>query len=155
MRFVTKFAIAMALPLFVPTEPFPPLVTVTYTAGPGSEWISCPEPRVIDGDTIRCGEERVRLLGVDAPELHGCPAYRRCVAGDPVAAKLSLEQAISGGAVRYRMVKRDRYGRAVAVVTAGDLNLSCWQIGQGRADYIANWDDGRAIARACNAGSPG
>jgi endonuclease YncB( thermonuclease family) len=104
---------------------------------------------VTDGDTIRCGSERVRLLGIDAPELHGCPGYRVCVSGDPVASKLALQQAISTGPVRYMMVKRDRYGRAVAVVEAGGLNLSCWQISQGRAEYIPKWDDGRLIDRAC------
>lgn len=25
----------------------------------------------IDGDTLRCGRERIRLLGTDAPELPG------------------------------------------------------------------------------------
>jgi endonuclease YncB( thermonuclease family) len=46
-------------------------------------------------------------------------------------------------------VKRDRYGRAVAVVIAGSLNLSCWQIRQGQAQYVAKWDDGGRIGRAC------
>ena len=26
---------------------------------------------VVDGDPLRCGSERVRLLGIDAPELPG------------------------------------------------------------------------------------
>ena len=30
MRFLTKFALALVLPAFVPAEPFEPLVTVTY-----------------------------------------------------------------------------------------------------------------------------
>lgn len=32
VRFLVKFALALVLPAFVPAEPFPPLVTVTYTA---------------------------------------------------------------------------------------------------------------------------
>lgn len=31
-RFLAKFALALVLPAFVPAEPFPPLVTVTYAA---------------------------------------------------------------------------------------------------------------------------
>lgn len=149
MRFFTKFTLALVLPTFAPAEPFPPLVTVTYTGDVSSGWQSCPAPRVVDGDTIRCGSERVRLLGIDAPELHGCPRNRKCVPGDPVASKLSLQQALSAGQVRYLMVKRDRYGRAVAVVAAGGLNLSCWQVRRAQADYVAKWDDGQRIARAC------
>lgn len=149
MRFIIKFALALALPAFVPAEPFPPLATVTYKADAASAWLPCSSPYVVDGDTIRCGSERVRLLGIDAPELHGCPRNRVCVAGDPVASTLSLRQALKTGPVRYMMVKRDRYGRAVAEVTAGTLNLSCWQIQQGQAEYVSKWDDGRRIAAAC------
>jgi endonuclease YncB( thermonuclease family) len=149
VKFATKFALALVLPAFVPAEPFPPLATVTSTADAAAPWQRCPEPRVVDGDTIRCGSERVRLLGIDAPELHGCPRYRQCASGDPIASTLSLKQAITAGPVRYMMLKRDRYGRAVAVVTAGALNLSCWQIQQGRAEYVAKWDDGRIIGRSC------
>lgn len=150
MRFLTKFMLAIVLPAFLPAEPFPPLVTVTYEANAASAWQPCPAPYVVDGDTIRCGSERVRLLGIDAPELPGhCARNRICVAGDPFDSTNSLRQAVRSGPVRYMTVKRDRYGRAVAVVTAGALNLSCWQVQQAHAQYIGKWDDGGLIARAC------
>lgn len=149
MRFLTKFVLALLLPAFVPAEPYPPLTSLSYVGAAASAWTECPSADVIDGDTIRCGQERVRLLGIDAPELHRCPRHRRCVDGDPVASRLSLRQAVSSGPVRYRMLKHDRYGRAVAVVKAGSLDLSCWQIRQRRADYVAKWDDGRIIANSC------
>ncbi|WP_108350179.1 MULTISPECIES: hypothetical protein [unclassified Novosphingobium] len=41
---------------------------------------ACPNPKVHDGDTIRCGVERVRLVNIDAPELAGserCSAASR------------------------------------------------------------------------------
>lgn len=148
MRFFTKFALALILPAFVPAEPFPPLTTISYTQA-ASAWITCLAPRVTDGDTIRCGAERVRLLGIDAPELHGCPRYRRCAPGDPVAATQSLKQAITAGPVTYEVVSYDHYGRTVAVVRAGKLNLSCWQLSQKQAIYVAKWDDNRIIARSC------
>lgn len=149
MRFLTRFVLALLLPAFVPAEPYPPLATLSHAGAGRAAWNECSSPYVVDGDTIRCGSERVRLLGIDAPELHGCPRYRHCVNGDPVASRLSLRQAVVSGPVRYRTIKRDRYGRAIAVVNAGRLNLSCWQIRQGRADYVARWDDGRLIARSC------
>jgi endonuclease YncB( thermonuclease family) len=149
MRFLTKFALALVVPAFVPAEPFPPLATATIKADAAPAWTTCPQPRVVDGDTIRCGGERVRLLGIDAPELHGCPRNRQCAPGDPVASRLSLQQSLTAGRLQYMAVKRDRYGRAVAVVIAGSLNLSCWQIRQGQAQYVAKWDDGGRIGRAC------
>ena len=33
----------------------------------------CMSPSVHDGDTIRCGRERVRIANIDAPELPDSP----------------------------------------------------------------------------------
>ena len=37
--------------------------------------IECPSAYVVDGDSLRCGDIRLRLLGIDAPELHNCPRW--------------------------------------------------------------------------------
>jgi endonuclease YncB( thermonuclease family) len=150
MRFLTKFALALTIPAFVPAEPYPPLATLAYTGGT-SAWRECASPRAIDGTSIRCGTKSVRLVGIDAGEDHRCPSYSPCVQGDPVASRLSLQQAVSSGPVRYRIIERGRYVRAVAIVAVngGNLNLSCWQIWRGRADYVAEWDKHRLVARSC------
>jgi endonuclease YncB( thermonuclease family) len=111
--------------------------------------IDCPSAYVVDGDTLRCGSERLRLLGIDAPELERCLRWRSCTPGDGEAAKQSLIVAVRLGPIRYQPVTRDRYGRQVAVVWAGGVNLSCWQLRAGQAAYKANWDNGRLIASAC------
>ena len=36
-----------------------------------SSSLSCPSAYVVDRDTLRCGPARLRLLGIDAPELPG------------------------------------------------------------------------------------
>jgi endonuclease YncB( thermonuclease family) len=149
MRFLNKFAIAMALPLFAPSEPFPPLADVSYSQ-PSAGWTACPSPYVVDGDTIRCGSERVRLLGIDAPELPGhCARNRQCAPGDGFASTESLRKGVGNGTVRYRTVTYDRYGRAVAIVEASGRNLSCWQLEKRQAVYKGNWDNGGLIADAC------
>ncbi len=101
-----------------------------------------------DGDTVNCRGQRYRLLGIDAPELHGCPKGRRCAPGNGVASKRSLS-AMLKGPVRLVPVKRDRYGRVVAQVYAGGRNLACAQVMRGHAVYVAKWDDGRRLAREC------
>jgi micrococcal nuclease len=111
---------------------------------------SCATPRVIDGDTIRCGSERVRLLGIDAPEMPGhCRRGRVCAEGDPLASKRSLVRAAGRGPLRIEPVATDRYGRTVAVVRAGGLNLSCWQLRRGGAIYKPAWDNGRRVGTEC------
>lgn len=111
--------------------------------------VDCPSAYVIDGDTLRCGDERVRLLGIDAPEMGPCPRRRVCAPGNGADSKRSMAAAVRLGPVRYRAVTIDRYGRQVAVVWAGRVNLSCWQLRQGQAIYKPNWDNGGLIARAC------
>ena len=111
--------------------------------------IDCPSAYVVDGDSLRCGRDRVRLLGIDAPEIRSCPRWRTCVNGDGEASKRSLGAALSFGPVRYEQVTIDRFGRRVAVVWAGSVNLSCWQLSHGQAVYRPKWDNGRLIARAC------
>jgi endonuclease YncB( thermonuclease family) len=114
--------------------------------------IDCPSAYVVDGDSLRCGDERLRLLGIDAPELGRCPRWRVCERGDGQAAKRSLIAALQLGPIRYEPVTRDRFGRMVAVVWAGRINLSCWQLRARQAVYKPAWDDRRIIAHACRSG---
>lgn len=68
--------------------------------------------RAVDGDTIRCGEQRVRLVGLDAPELRGrCEEERQRA----LAATERLRSLLEGG-VTLRETGQDRFGRTLAVV---------------------------------------
>lgn len=105
--------------------------------------------RAVDGDTLDCRGERIRLLAIDAPELPGhCRQGRECVAGDPTASTSSLSQALSGQLTIDR-VGEDRYGRTLARVAGQKGDLSCWQINAKHAVYKAAWDDGLRVARTC------
>ena len=105
---------------------------------------------VTDGDTIRCGDERIRLLGIDAPEKPGhCRRGRQCAPGDPVASTESLGHAVGNGPLSIIRMGEDRYGRTLALVRAGETDLSCHQLRRGQAVYIRRWDDQSAVARTC------
>lgn len=105
---------------------------------------------VTDGDTIRCGEERIRLLGIDTPEKPGaCRPGRDCVPGDPFASTQSLVAAMEKGPLSIIRMGEDRYGRTLALVRAGETDLSCHQLAEGGAAYVARWDDKKAVARTC------
>jgi len=73
--------------------------------------------RVIDGDTIECRQRgiRVRLLGIDAPELSqgrfGAGARQALAGLTPVRAKVDLELDVE---------TTDRYGRVLAYVWTRD-----------------------------------
>lgn len=104
---------------------------------------------VTDGDTIRCSGERIRLLGIDAPELpEHCRLGRSCAPGDPWASRRSLSGAMVGRLTIDR-VGADHYGRTLALVAGGKGDLSCWQLKHHQAIYKARWDEGLRVARAC------
>jgi endonuclease YncB( thermonuclease family) len=123
------------------------------SAQPGE--LTCLNPRVVDGDSINCSNlGRIRLLGIDAPDrMSSSPCrggYGNHVCSDEGArrAKLSLQVAMNGR-VTVSPVTRDRYGRMLAMVSSGGRDLSCWQISQGAARYIASYDNGRRVATSC------
>jgi micrococcal nuclease len=111
--------------------------------------LDCPSAYVVDGDTLCCGPERLRLLGIDAPEIERCPRKRLCAPGDGQASKRELIAAMRFGPIHYQPITIDRYGRQVAVVWAGSVNLSCWQLRHGQAIYKPQWDNGGIIGQAC------
>lgn len=97
---------------------------------------------VTDGDTIRCGNERIRLLGIDAPEKPGhCRKGRNCAPGDPNASEEHLVKAMTSGSLTIERHGKDHYGRTLAHVYAGQTNLSCAQLTSGNAIYRSDWDD--------------
>ncbi|MBB5985327.1 thermonuclease family protein [Sphingobium lignivorans] len=105
---------------------------------------------VIDGDTLRCGRERVRLLAIDAPELPGhCRRGRTCVAGDPEASRASLQRLVARGAISIERNGKDRYGRTLAIVRARGLDVGCAQVKRGHAVFVPRWDAGGRAARSC------
>jgi endonuclease YncB( thermonuclease family) len=90
--------------------------------------ILCAAPRAVDGDTIACANlpARVRLLGIDAPELPGhCRRGRVCTPGNGAASKRALAALLKSGHVWVRGEGHDRYGRILARVQIGRIDASC------------------------------
>lgn len=103
-----------------------------------------------DGDTIRCGAEKIRLLGIDSPEMPGhCRQGRECAPGDPFAARANMAALVEGKALTIRRAGFDRYGRTLAIVIASGTDVSCAQLAGGFAVYKPRWDNGRAVAQDC------
>jgi micrococcal nuclease len=85
----------------------------------------------VDGDTIDCGGRRVRLVNIDAPELHGqCPAEIQAAERAKLAALIAMETAV----VRVTPEKaRDKYGRTLARVAINGRDLGETLIAQNLA----------------------
>lgn len=91
-------------------------------------------PNVTDGDTIRIGETRIRLEGIDAPELS-----QQCTKADGsgwqcgAAARAALIQRIGNESVRCEISGTDRYGRSLGTCWSGTINLNQWLVRSGWA----------------------
>ncbi len=108
--------------------------------------VSC---NVTDGDTIRCGDERIRITGIDAPETRACRKGRQCVPGDGEASSRAMEELVDGAQLGIVRLGRDRYGRTLGVVYADGVNVACAQLAAGQAFYIERWDDDGLVAADC------
>lgn len=88
---------------------------------------------VVDGDTLRIGQRRIRLVGYDAPELQGeCDAESHLarVAQEELAAWLNLGPfEMDGGAEP----PRDQYGRELRSVRRGGEALADTMLERGLA----------------------
>ena len=88
---------------------------------------------IIDGDTIRIGEERIRFSGIDAPEINqtciseGVEVFCGQISKSLLVDKTSLEQVkcISEG--------KDQYNRTLAECFVNGESLSRYLVRQGYA----------------------
>lgn len=97
----------------------------------------CASITVHDGDTIRCGTERVRILDIDAPELPGSsrcdPRQLRtgknpswCDHAKAEQARKALVRFTSGRKVYLQRRGVDRYGRTLAYVWVGGQDAGAY-----------------------------
>ncbi len=89
--------------------------------------------RVIDGDTIViAGGERVRYIGMDAPEMHDWSGAPEAFARE---AHRRNEQLVAGRLVRLEKERseRDRFGRLLRHVYAGDRLVGAQLVREGLA----------------------
>jgi len=68
---------------------------------------------------------KVRLLGIDSPEMRGGSAKEKEAA---IKARDKLHELIYGRIIKLHDVKFDKYGRLLANLTFGDLDINQWML---------------------------
>jgi len=111
-------------------------VSATFTpCGPG-RGSAC----VIDGDTFKLGDRKIRIIGIDAPEL----ATPRCPEEAALARRASdrLLALLNQGSfvmVAHRLHRQDRNGRDLMVIRRGDQSIGAQLMDEGLAHrYIGS-----------------
>lgn len=116
---------AIGLPLPVPQQV---AVRFALCADPGYA-ANC----VVDGDTFRLGPRRIRVQGIDAPEVHGaCPAETAAAA----RATRALQAWLNAGPFLLDQpdaAPHDRYGRELQVPVRGADDAASHMVASGQA----------------------
>lgn len=103
---------------------------------------------VVDGDSLRIGEKRIRLEGIDAPELS-----QTCFSGGREIncgrqAREHLRALIGGQKVVCEGWQTDKYGRLLARCTARSIELNAAMVRDGWAVAYGDFDMLQAEAQA-------
>ena len=115
------------------------------------------QAEVVDGDGLAIGPVRIRLHGIDAPELGQRCAERgggtwHC---DEAAAN-RLEDLIGGSAVSCEPLDSDAYGRIIARCTANGADLAAVLASEGRVLGVSSLLRGLCRGRrSCTGRGPG
>ncbi|MBC7101782.1 MAG: thermonuclease family protein [Parvibaculum sp.] len=124
-------AAALALALLILDRERQPITSVEWAAHSRD----LPDHRsifVYDGDTILLGQERIRIVGLDTPELgHLARCREEGVAAE--RAKQALIGEIARGNVALDRQGIDRYGRTLARVTVDGRDVASTLIANGLA----------------------
>jgi len=107
---------------------------------------------VNDGDSITLGTERIRLRGIDAPELDQSCRRDGAAYACGRQARQSLIALIDGRPVSCSGSQRDRYDRMLAICTAGGSDLSRGQVEAGWAVAYGGYPAEEDAARQKGAG---
>ncbi len=119
--------------LIGPVFPFaaqPERVAARFTAcGPG-RGAAC----IIDGDTFKLGDRKIRITGIDAPELAGpaCPT-EAALARRAADRLLVLLNEGPFEMVAHRLQRTDKYGRELMVVRRASGSIGDRLIDEGLA----------------------
>ena len=102
-------------------------------------------PKIVDGDTVYINNYKIRLEGIDAPEMKqkckkeklkissiiGYTFYEDYFCGE--RSKENLEGKVKGSSIKCISFTKDRYKRYLAKCFKGKINLNRWMVRNGYA----------------------
>jgi endonuclease YncB( thermonuclease family) len=123
---LAAFALAFAVSCSRPPVPKP---TTSQPAAPGSQTLNGRVVRIADGDTITVldatnMQHRIRLQGIDAPELHQAFGTQ---------SRKNLSDMVFDKDVTAVCDKTDQYGRLVCKILLNDKDVNLEQVKAGMA----------------------
>ena len=121
------------------------------------EILSTTKVIITDGDTIKFNNKKIRLHGIDTPEIKQLCKNKN---GEDykcgVKAKLALINLISSHQVKCSVHGKDRYKRLIATCFVKNININEWLVKEGWAlayrRYSKDYVDEEVFAKNNNLG---
>ena len=92
--------------------------------------------QVVDGDTLKTSHSKIRLVGIDTPELKQSCNNGKVKCG--VLAKQALENLIGDKQVDCNKIGTDLYGRILGECFVEEVNINRWMLQNGWAVYYSS-----------------
>lgn len=108
--------------------------------------------RVVDGDSLAIGKRRLRLKGIDAPELKQRCRRDSFEYGCGIDSASYLRGLIGNSAVSCRGEGLDRYGRDLVRCSVGGVDLNEAMVRSGQALAFGDYEAAELAARSAGAG---
>jgi endonuclease YncB( thermonuclease family) len=109
--------------------------------------------RASDGDSIRIGEQRLRLVGLDAPELdQTCTDAAGATWACGRIARQRMEALLAAGPVSCTGEGRDRYSRILATCRVDGRDIAATMVTEGLAIDTGRYGSEERLARAGRTG---
>ncbi|MCY0095534.1 thermonuclease family protein [Hoeflea ulvae] len=103
--------------------------------------------RVVDGDSLALGSRRLRLKGIDAPEIRQRCRRDGFEYGCGIESASYLRGLIGGQGVECKGEGLDRYGRDLVRCAAGGVDLNLAMVRAGQAVAFGDYQGAEAAAR--------
>ena len=97
--------------------------------------------KIIDGDTIHIGKNKIRLYGIDAPEINQTCTIEKIIWDCGIDSSQALESMISEKEIQCEIVDIDRYKRFVAKCFVKNINLNQYMVQNGWAVAYRYYSD--------------
>jgi endonuclease YncB( thermonuclease family) len=110
-------------------------------------------PYAVDGDTLEFGDRRVRLVGIDAPELaQTCKDASGKTWTCGAEAQRQLKALVANGGVTCTSTEYDEYGRDLGRCMVGKRNINAVLVKTGWAVSYGDYRPEQKVAKAAKAG---